>query len=92
MPEKLKSRKFWFALVAAILPIVAQVLSEEVAVGEALQLSAGVCMAYIFGQAYVDGKAAEGVVPEAPAPAAEPAAEPVAEPKEKPAPAKKSKK
>ena len=61
MSEKLKSRKFWFALLGAILPIVAQGLTEEIAVTEALQLSIGILGAYIFGQAYVDGQSATGV-------------------------------
>jgi uncharacterized membrane protein len=56
MSEKLKSRKFWFALLGAILPLVAQVMTEEVALAEALQLSVGILGAYIFGQAYVDGQ------------------------------------
>ena len=60
MPSKLKSRKFWFALLGALLPIVAQALTEEVQLAEALRLSAGIVVAYIFGQGYVDGKAASG--------------------------------
>ena len=60
MPSKLKSRKFWFALLGALLPIVAQALTEEVQLAEALRLSAGIVVAYIFGQGYVDGKAARG--------------------------------
>jgi len=64
MPDKLKSRKFWFALLGAVLPIIAQYFSSEVELSEALQLSAGVIAAYLFGQGYVDGKALEGVVPE----------------------------
>lgn len=60
MSEKLKSRKFWFALLGALLPIIAQALTEEVAVGDAVQLSVGILGAYIFGQAYVDGQAASG--------------------------------
>ena len=58
MPEKMKSRKFWFALVAALLPILAGFMSESVELGESLNLAVGVCVAYIFGQGYVDGKAA----------------------------------
>ena len=58
MSEKLKSRKFWFALLGAILPLIAQVMTEEVALSEALQLSVGILGAYIFGQAYVDGQTA----------------------------------
>ena len=60
MQSKLKSRKFWFALLGALLPIVAQALTEEVQLAEALRLSAGIVVAYIFGQGYVDGKAASG--------------------------------
>ena len=60
MSEKLKSRKFWFALLGALLPIVAQFLSAEVDMNTAVQLSVGILAAYIFGQGYVDGKVAEG--------------------------------
>ena len=60
MPSKLRSRKFWFALLGALLPIVSQALTEEVQLAEALRLSTGVAVAYIFGQGYVDGKAASG--------------------------------
>ena len=54
MFDKLKSRKFWFALLGALLPILAQVLTGEVGWEMALQLSAAVVASYIFGQAYVD--------------------------------------
>ena len=60
MFDKLKSRKFWFAFLGALLPIVAQYLTDAVPVAEALQLSAAVVVSYIFGQGYVDGKALEG--------------------------------
>ena len=56
MREKLKSRKFWFAVLGALLPIIAQVLTGEVGWEAALQLSVGIAAAYIFGQAYVDGQ------------------------------------
>ena len=59
MFEKLKSRKFWFAFLGALLPIVAQYLTDAVPVAEALQLSAAVIVSYIFGQGYVDAKAIE---------------------------------
>ena len=59
MSEKLKSRKFWFAFLGALLPIVAQYLTDSVPLGEALQLSAAVVVSYIFGQGYGDGKAVE---------------------------------
>tara|TARA_B100000427_G_C15326939_1_gene515097 strand:+ start:373 stop:591 length:219 start_codon:yes stop_codon:yes gene_type:complete len=66
MPDKLKSRKFWFALLGALLPIIAQYFSSEVDLSSAIQLSSGVVVAYLFGQGYVDGKAVEGVSPSAP--------------------------
>lgn len=59
MFEKLKSRKFWFAFVGAILPIIAQALTDDVALPQALQMTAVVIVSYIFGQGYVDGKAIE---------------------------------
>tara|TARA_Y100000034_G_C6523629_1_gene225441 strand:- start:158 stop:358 length:201 start_codon:yes stop_codon:yes gene_type:complete len=59
MSDKLKSRKFWFAFIGALLPVIAQLLTEDIAMSEALQLSAAVIVSYIFGQGYVDGKAAE---------------------------------
>ena len=59
MFDKLKSRKFWFAFLGALLPIVAQYLTDAVDLGECLTLSAGIVASYIFGQAWVDGKALE---------------------------------
>ena len=58
MLEKLKSRKFWFALLGAILPIVASILTGDVALDEAITLSVGILVSYILGQGYVDGQAA----------------------------------
>jgi uncharacterized membrane protein len=55
---KLKSRKLWVALVAAVLPLIAQYLGGEIALLDALQLSAGVAISYILGQGYVDAAAA----------------------------------
>lgn len=61
MPVRLKSRKFWFAFLGALLPIVAQYLTADVALSEALQMSAAIVVSYIWGQGYVDGKQAEAV-------------------------------
>jgi len=58
MSDKLKSRKFWFALLGALLPIVAQGLTGAVGWDQAATLSVGVIAAYIFGQGYVDGQSA----------------------------------
>lgn len=63
MPEKLKSRKFWFAFLGALLPIVAQYLTADLQLGEALQMSAAIVVSYIFGQGYVDGKKLEVAAP-----------------------------
>ena len=60
MFHKLKSRKFWFAFLGALLPIVAQYMTDDVQMSEALQLSAAVIVSYIFGQGYVDAKKLEG--------------------------------
>lgn len=60
MFDKLKSRKFWFAFLGALLPIVAQYMTDDVQMSEALQLSAAVIVSYIFGQGYVDAKKLEG--------------------------------
>ena len=59
LADKLKSRKFWFALLAALLPLVLQAVTGEVGWDVALGGSLTVVVAYIFGQGYVDGKAAE---------------------------------
>jgi uncharacterized membrane protein len=64
MGEKLKSRKFWLALLGALLPIVAQALTGEVGWQEATMASITLLASYILGQGYVDGKAVEGTVPE----------------------------
>jgi len=66
MLEKLKSRKFWFAILGALLPILAQLLTGEVGWEAALQLSVGILAAYIFGQAYVDASSTTVTVTEEP--------------------------
>jgi len=53
--EKLKSRKLWVAIVSALLIVLNQGLGLNIPADSVLSL-AGVIMAYIFGQAYVDGK------------------------------------
>lgn len=57
MLDKLKSRKFWAAVVGAVSPIVCQVLTGEVGWENALTLTAGVLASYLFGQSYVDAAA-----------------------------------
>lgn len=64
MGDKLKSRKFWMALLGALLPIIAQAFTGEVGWQEATMASITLIASYILGQGYVDGKAMEGTVPE----------------------------
>jgi len=54
LKAKLASRKFWAAFIGALLPPVLAFVSEDIGLGEALKLSAGVCVSYILGQGYVD--------------------------------------
>ena len=58
--DKLKSRKFWFAFLGALLPVIAQAMTEDIQMAEAMQLSVAIIISYIFGQGYVDGKQVEG--------------------------------
>ena len=57
--DKMKSRKFWMALVGALLPILAAFFSQEMPVNEAVMESVAIIAAYIFVQVYVDGKEKE---------------------------------
>ena len=57
MLGKIKSRKFWFALLGATLPVGAQVFSQEIDIHQALHLSSAIIVSYIFGQGYVDANA-----------------------------------
>lgn len=52
--NKLKSRKFWFGLGGAVVPILAGVFSESVELGEALRLSTAAVIAYLAAEAGVD--------------------------------------
>lgn len=67
--DKLRSRKFWIALLGAIMPIAAQAVTGEVGWQEAVLASVTLLASYVLGQGYVDGKALEGTVPSGRAPA-----------------------
>jgi len=58
MIDKLKSRKFWMALLGSLLPILASFLTSEVDLEHAVQASSAVLCTYVLGQGYVDGQAA----------------------------------
>lgn len=53
--EKLKSRKFWFALVGAVVPLVLPVATGEVTWEQALMGTVSVVVSYVLGQGYADG-------------------------------------
>jgi len=57
--DKLKSRKFWLAILGALMPIVGGYVSQSLSLEQALSASSAVLIAYIVGQAYVDGKEKE---------------------------------
>ena len=54
--DKLKSRKFWMAVVGALTPIMAQFFSQEINLEQSLVATSAILISYIFGQAYVDAK------------------------------------
>ena len=58
---KLKSRKFWMAVVAALLVVA----NEGLGLGlpeDSIMAVAGVVIAYVLGEAYVDGKREQNMV------------------------------
>ena len=57
--RRLSSRKLWIALIAALLPVISQAMGGDISLAESLQLSAGICVSYIFGQSYVDAAASK---------------------------------
>ena len=57
--HKFKSRKFWFALLGSLLPIIASYLTSELDLESAVKASSAILCTYMIGQGYVDGKAAE---------------------------------
>ena len=57
--EKFKSRKFWFAFIGALMPVVGQYFSASISFEEAIQVSAAIIISYIFGQSWLDSKIVE---------------------------------
>ena len=60
MPSRLKSRKFWMALLGALLPIVASYLTSEVDIDQAIKAGSAVLCTYLLGQGYADGQKHRG--------------------------------
>ena len=65
LKSKLSSRKFWAAFIGALLPPVLAFVSEDLALGEALKLTAGVCVSYVLGQGYVDAAEKKAIAADA---------------------------
>ncbi len=61
MPEKFKSRKFWMAVVAAILVVLNEGLGWNVP-SETVLTFAALILGWIFAEAYVDGHHENGDV------------------------------
>jgi uncharacterized membrane protein len=57
--EKLKSRKFWVAIVGALVPVISEAFGLDLD-PEAIMSIAGIVIGYVLGQGYVDGQAANG--------------------------------
>lgn len=60
MPPRLKSRKFWMALLGALLPIAASYLTSEVDIDQAIKAGSAVLCTYLLGQGYADGQKHRG--------------------------------
>jgi uncharacterized membrane protein len=58
MSARLKSRKFWIAIISGILVVLNQGLGLHIDNATILSF-AGIVMSYIFGQGYVDGQYAK---------------------------------
>ena len=67
--SKLRSRKFWMALMGALMGVAAPLLSGEVPPEKGLEMAIAILVSYVLGQGYVDAqKAKSGAAPEVAAP------------------------
>lgn len=57
--RKLLSRKFWLAIIAAVLPVLNETFAWEIPT-EALLVVLAPVLAYIFGESYIDAKRVSG--------------------------------
>jgi uncharacterized membrane protein len=55
MPSKLKSRKFWMGVISAVLVLMNEALGWDIP-AETVMSFASIVIAFILGEAYVDGK------------------------------------
>ena len=54
-PEKLKSRKFWMGVVAAVLVLLNEAFGWDVP-SDTVMAFAAIVISYILGESYIDGK------------------------------------
>ena len=59
IPARLRSRKFWLAVMGALMGVALPIVNGEIPPERGLEAAAAVLVSYILGQAYQDGKAAE---------------------------------
>jgi len=63
MMDKMKSRKLWMAIIGAILPVIASLLTGAIDMETACKASSAIICTYLIGQGYTDGKTMEGWTP-----------------------------
>lgn len=64
--SKLKSRKFWLALMGALMGVASPLLSGEIPPEKGLEMAIAILVSYVLGQGYVDAQKAKSVMaPEA---------------------------
>ena len=59
IPARLRSRKFWLAVMGALMGVALPIVNGEIPPERGLEAAAAVLVSYILGQAYQDGKEAE---------------------------------
>ena len=59
MPERLKSRKFWIALLGALLGIAAPMLDGSIPPEKGLEMATAILISYVIGQGWVDAAKAK---------------------------------
>jgi len=59
IPDRLRSRKFWLAVLGALMGVALPVLNGDIPPERGLEGAAAVLVAYILGQGYADGQAAK---------------------------------
>lgn len=59
MPERLKSRKFWIALLGALLGVASPMLDGSIPPEKGLEMATAILISYVIGQGWVDAAKAK---------------------------------